>query len=81
MTADYNKWSDTLARVGISKSAATNVETLSTELRRLFVQEIVGERCEIYENCIIQEGPFDYLTEANKFHKDGFYASVACLML
>ena len=32
MTADYNKWSDTLARVGISKSVATNVETLSTEL-------------------------------------------------
>ena len=40
------------------------------------MQEIVGERRESYERCIIQDRQTDYLSEANKFLQDGFYASV-----
>lgn len=59
-------------RVGISRNVMTDLKLLSMELRRLFVQEIVGERREMYESYTIPENQVDYPSEANKF---GFYAS------
>lgn len=59
-------------RVDISRNVMTDLKLLSMELRRLFVQEIVGERREMYESYTIPENQVDYPSEANKF---GFYAS------
>lgn len=46
------------------------------KLRQVFVQEITGERRDIYED-FIEKGDlaFDYVAEANKFLEDGFFAS------
>ena len=46
------------------------------KLRQVFVQEITGERRNMYED-FIEKGDlaFDYVAEANKFLEDGFFAS------
>ena len=75
LMSDYDRWRDTLMRVGISQNVMTDLKLLSMELRRLFVQEIVGERREMYESYTIPENQVDYPSEANKFLQDGFYAS------
>lgn len=74
LMAEHTRWTDTLNRIGVSQSVLCDLEGLSMKLRQLFVQEIVGERRELYESYVVQ-GEFDYLAEANKFLQDGFYDS------
>ena len=51
-----------------------NVDTLSSVLRKVLVQELLGEQCANYE-VFIAHTDLDYCLEANKFNQDGYYDS------
>ena len=42
------------------------------KLRQVFVQEITGERRDMYEDFEKGDLAFDFVAEANKFLEDGF---------
>ena len=75
--ADMDSWSHYLTRNGIVSNITSDLDTLSLKLRQSFVHEITGERRGMYEDFFLEKNDlnFDYIREANKFHKNGFFAS------
>lgn len=47
--ADLDSWSLCLTRIGILGNITLKLETLSMKLRQVFVQDITGERRDMYE--------------------------------
>ena len=73
--ADAKNWNACLTRIGV-KIESTDPENLARKLRQVFVAEISGENRARYLNYVVTDNvDFDYITEANKFLQNGFYAS------
>ena len=69
--ANPDTWEQSLRRIGIVVYTSDN---LPTQLRQVFVNEIIGERQQHYES-FITDFIVNYETEARKFLKNGYFDS------
>ena len=65
-------WTNCLTKIGCDNDKP-DITSLSAKLRQAFVNEILGERRDVYQNFLTSD--LDYSNEANKFLQEGFYSS------
>ena len=69
--ANPGTWEQSLKRIGILAYTSDN---LPTQLRQVFVTEIIGEKWQHYES-FITDSIVNYEAEARKFLKNGYFDS------
>lgn len=72
--SNLDAWKQSLTGVGLIVNHELNTESLSLMLRKVYVQELLGERLANYES-FVSHTAIQYSTEASKFLQSGYYDS------